>query len=103
MMRKMHVREVMAQLTIKEFTRLCQLIDLGFGKKEKIYVRNGIGLWHAKKSAAVRFNVYEIVRTEKTVVIAVDIGHGRVGRIDLKAMEQEVKKIFAGGRKKRAA
>lgn len=86
----------MERMTVAEFSRLCSLIDLGFGKR----THGGTQLHGGGKKIPVtahcgfvRFNVYEIRRKgNQDLVVVVDIGGGEVGSIDVAKMEHEVYK-----------
>jgi len=98
MWRRMSAREVMEVLNFKEFSQLCKLIDMGWGKQTEGGIQSvGYEVKVAARSGYVHFNVYQIERTKDKIKVAVDIGHGKIGVIDIVACDKAVTRILETG------
>ena len=91
---KHSARELMKKLSIMEFADLCSGIDREFGPallNGRVMHESGSQLSVAEHRGFVRFTVYCVERLPGKILVAVDLGRGNIGKVELPIVDAEKK------------
>ena len=76
------IQEVVEQLSVREFIKLCDLVDEAFGKTvTEVSNASGTTPKYASRKAVVKFNVRRIERVGKKLNVHVDVDGGRLANV----------------------